>query len=604
MEGMVGAWFYEFGMVVVFAIAVSALVAFTLTPVLASRILVLSDSSRGVWDLLERGHRSLEEGYRWLLVRAIQRKGLTVAIAVVTVIGAVAVALMLPLDFYTEGDRGEFTARAKFPLGTPISVTSTLMRRTEEVIAQTPEVKTVFSTIGAGIQRRPNEATVFIAVSDKQDRDRTQIEIMDDLRQRLAAAAPEADRIEVSEIAWVQFSERAARIQYSLRGPDLDRLNGYAQALLERMQSDPLFVDVVSSFETGRPEISLEMNRARAADLGIPAALVGRTIRTLLAGEEVGSYEEGGRRYDIRVQILPEYRDDPAKLSLIYLRSLRGELVPITNVAHLRHGEGAVEIRRENRTRQITLWANLAGEAPMGHATAKLDAWAAELGITAPDEFVKSGRTRAMWEAIASIRFAFVLAPIAIYMILASLFNSFIHPFTIMMSAPLSFIGGFLALYLTGLPLDLMSGIGLLVLMGLVMKNGILLVDYTNQLRAEGRSREEAVLEAGPIRMRPVLMTTGALIFGMLPVAIGHGAGAEFRRPMGVITVGGLLTSTLLTLIVVPVVYCLLDQIPEQTSALLRRLLGRGVEKADASEPAAGSPATVRRLPSRQSPGG
>jgi HAE1 family hydrophobic/amphiphilic exporter-1 len=173
-----------------------------------------------------------------------------------------------------------------------------------------------------------------------------------------------------------------------------------------------------------------------------------------------------------------------------------------------------------------------------------------------------------------------------------------------MMSAPLSFIGGLLALYLTGLPLDLMSGIGLLVLMGLVMKNGILLVDYTNQLRADGRSREEAVLEAGPIRMRPVLMTTGALIFGMLPVAIGAGAGAEFRQPMGVITVGGLLTSTLLTLIVVPVVYCLFDQIPEQMRALLRRLLGRGVEKADAPEPAAGSPATVRRLPTRRSPGG
>jgi HAE1 family hydrophobic/amphiphilic exporter-1 len=288
------------------------------------------------------------------------------------------------------------------------------------------------------------------------------------------------------------------------------------------------------------------------------------------------------------VQILPEYRDDPSKLNLIYIRSLRGQLVPITNVAHLRHGEGAVEIRRENRARQIILYANLAGDAPLGIATAKLDAWGAELGITPPDELVPTARVRAMWEAVGSIAFAFVLAPIAIYMILASLFNSFIHPFTIMMSAPLSFIGGFLALKLAGMPIDLMSGIGLLVLMGLVMKNGILLVDYTNQLRASGRSREEAVLEAGPIRMRPVLMTTGALIFGMLPVAIGRGAGAEFRAPMGMVTVGGLITSTLLTLVVVPGVYLLLDQVPEKLGALIRRLPWPGRREPRTSEPSAG----------------
>jgi HAE1 family hydrophobic/amphiphilic exporter-1 len=231
-----------------------------------------------------------------------------------------------------------------------------------------------------------------------------------------------------------------------------------------------------------------------------------------------------------------------------------------------------VEITRGNRARQIDLFANLAGNRPLGVGARKLEAWGEELRIEPPYELVPTARVRAMRESAESIAFAFLLAMVAIYMILASLFNSFVLPFTIMMSAPLSFIGGFFALMLAGMSLDIMSGIGLLVLMGLVMKNGILLVDYTNQLRAAGRSREEAILEAGPVRMRPVLMTTGALVFGMMPIAFGS---SEFRAPMGMITMGGLISSTLLTLIVVPVIYDLLDRGSERLWALVSRAIPR-----------------------------
>jgi HAE1 family hydrophobic/amphiphilic exporter-1 len=499
--------------------------------------------------------------------------------------GGCGVAATLPFDFYEEGDRGEFIVHVKFPLGTPLSVTHRLAQRIDERLAAHPETRTVFTTVGAGLQRRANEASVFLAVTPKGERDKTQSELMDEMRVDLVAAIPEAEEIEVSEIGWVSFGDTSAEVQYSLRGPDLQRLSRYAEHLLARMRADPVFVDVGTSFETGKPEIALEMDRDRAADLGVPATLVGRTIRALLAGEKVGSYEEGGRRYDVRVQILPEYRDDPSKLNLIHVRSLRGDLVPITNVTHLIHGEGAVEIRRENRARQISLYGNLVGGLPLGAAISRLNAWATELGIAPPDELAPAGRARAMQESGESIVFAFLLALIAIYMILASLFNSLIHPFTIMMSAPLSFIGGFLALKLAGMSLDLMSGIGLLVLMGLVMKNGILLVDYTNQLRAAGRSREEAVLEAAPVRMRPVLMTTGALICGMAPIAFGASADSEFRAPMGMITVGGLLTSTFLTLIVVPVIYTLLDQLSEWTGATVLRLRGKTKPEETASQP-------------------
>jgi HAE1 family hydrophobic/amphiphilic exporter-1 len=238
---------------------------------------------------------------------------------------------------------------------------------------------------------------------------------------------------------------------------------------------------------------------------------------------------------------------------------MRGDLVPLTNVARVRIGEGPVEIHREDRSRQITLYANLAHGAPLGVGSQKLEAWGRELAIVAPDELAAAGRARAMMETGTAIRFAFFLALAAIYMILASLFNSLVHPFTIMVSAPLAFIGGFLALWFAGMSLDLMSGIGLLVLLGLVMKNGILLVDYTNQLREQGMERNAAVLRAGPVRLRPVLMTSAALVFGLLPMALSNATGAQFRAPMAVIVIGGLATSTALTLVVVPVFYTLLD---------------------------------------------
>jgi multidrug efflux pump subunit AcrB len=224
----------------------------------------------------------------------------------------------------------------------------------------------------------------------------------------------------------------------------------------------------------------------------------------------------------------------------------------------------------------------MATGVPLGIGAAKLEAWSAEMGIEPPDELVAGGRARMMNETAADIRFAFGLGLAALYMVLASLFNSLTHPLTIMISAPLSFIGGFVALALLGMSLDMMSGVGLLVLMGLVMKNGILLVDYTNQLREAGRSREEAILEAGPVRMRPVLMTSGALIFGMLPMVLSDSIGAEFRAPMAAITIGGLVTSTLLTLIIVPVVYAIVDAATERlgrarraTRNSLRRARGR-----------------------------
>ncbi len=559
MRSVIGRYFYEFGVAVTAAVFVSVLVAFTLTPMLASRMLSQSGEPGWLFRRFARALAALDGGYRWLLLRSLRHKFVTLAVGAAAVLGGCGIASTLPFDLYSQEDLNEILVQAKFPIGTPLSVTDRMLRRMEAELIGHPDVRDTFAAAGNEVRHEPHRVRIEVMLIDKQERERPLAETFDELRTRLLAAVPEAEEITVGLPSHGDSQGAHTNLSYSLQGPDLGRLERYANQLTVRMHEDPVFVDVGSSFEAGKPQITLDVDRGRAADLGVSAVAIGRTIRTLLAGEKAGSFEEGGRRHDVRVQVLPEYRDDPAKIDLIRVRSLRGELVPITSAASVRMDEGPVEIRRENRTREIRVVANMASGIPLSVGATKVEAWGTELGIQPPDEMVAGGRVRIMGELLTDVGFAFGLGLLALYMILASLFNSFTHPFTIMMSAPLSFIGGFLALKLLGMSLDMMSSVGLLVLMGLVMKNGILLVDYTNQLREAGRSREEALLEAGPVRMRPVLMTSAALIFGMLPMVLTEAIGAEFRAPMAAITIGGLFTSTLLTLIVVPVVYSVVD---------------------------------------------
>jgi HAE1 family hydrophobic/amphiphilic exporter-1 len=580
MRSVIGRYFYEFGVAVTVAVCTSTLVALTLTPMLASRMLRKNSDPGWLFRGFARALGALDAGYRWLLERALRHRLATVAVGALAVLGGCGVASTLPFDLYAQEDLNEVVIRAKFPIGTPLPVTDRLLRRMEAEVIGHPEVRHVFAVAGSEIRHEAHRARLDVMLIPKQQRERSPHETFDEMRTLLLAAVPEAEEISVGFPVYGDTEGHYTAVSYSLRGPDLDRLERYANQLTARMREDPAFVDIGTSFETGRPEITLDVDRGRAADLGVSAVAIGRTIRALLAGEKVGSFEEQGRRHDVRVQVLPEYRDDPTKIDLIRVRSLRGELVPITNAASLRIGEGPVEIRRESRTREIRVQANMASGIPLSVGTSKLEAWGAEIGIEAPDEMVAGGRARTMNETADDIGFAFGLGLIALYMVLASLFNSFTHPFTIMMSAPLSFIGGFVALKILGMSLDMMSGVGLLVLMGLVMKNGILLVDYTNQLREAGHPRDEAILEAGPVRMRPVLMTSGALIFGMLPMVMTEAIGAEFRAPMAAITIGGLVTSTLLTLVVVPVVYSLVDGGTVRLQRGVARLRAVGARRA------------------------
>ena len=574
MTSTMGRYFYEFGVAVTVAVCVSTVVALTLTPMLASRALRDVSKQGAVWRALERGLAGLERAYRVVLAGGLRHCWVTVGLGLAAVAAGCGVASTLPVDFYNSEDTNEATVHVKLPIGTPLETTDRVLRRMEGVVSDHPYVRGVFAVVGSEVQHQPHKGRLDLMLLPKGERAEPLKQTFQELRTLLYTEGPEVEELSVGYPAYGGSDSSGPSLSgltYSLQGPDLDRLSQYAAQLVGRMQRDPDFTDVHSSFETGRPEITLAIDRGRAADLQVSATAIGRTMRTLLAGEKVGSYEEAGRRYDVRVQVLPDYRDHPSQLGLIRVRSAAGKLIPLTNAVRVRVAEGPVEIRRDSRTREIQIGANPRPGVALGQATAKLELWAAEIGVASPDRLVPIGQVRLMNETGADIIFAFGLALISIYMILASLFNSLTQPFAIMLSAPLSFIGGFIALKLSGLSLDMMSGIGLLVLMGLVMKNGILLIDYTNQLRASGLSRSEAILQAAPVRMRPVLMTSAALIFGMLPMALSDGPGSEFRAPIATIAIGGLTTSTLLTLVVVPVAYSLIEGATERVGQWLSR---------------------------------
>jgi HAE1 family hydrophobic/amphiphilic exporter-1 len=575
MGGVVGRFFRDFGLVATCAVLVSLLVSLTLTPMLCSRFLQVERNPGRVWHALERGYTWLEGRYRRVLVWGLAHRLAVIGIAAASVALGLVAASRVPIEFVIAEDRSEFNVWLKRPLGSSLEQTLAVVEQVEASLREMPAVRTSFATIGSGAKKRVNEALVYVQLVHKSERRESQQELMAAVRERIRAQGLPLADFAVEEIPFINLpGARSAQLMYAFRGPDIDVLQRHAETLVQRMGAAGGYADLYLSYETGKPQIDLDITRERAADLGVPAMQIGRTVAALYAGYKATTFEEGGERYDVRVQVRPEYRDDLAKLELVRVRALSGALVPLRNLVTPRVGSGPVQIDRESRTRSITVYGNLAGKSA-GEADEEISALVADLDLDAETHFTPVGPSQRLRETTDAVVFAFLLALIAIYMILASQFDSFVHPFVIMLAAPLSFVGAFLAIWISGLSLDVMGQISFLMLMGIVMKNSILLVDYTNALRERGRSLADAVLEAGPVRLRPVLMTTVSTVFGMLPVAFGRGDGSEWRNPMGIVCIGGLLTSTLLTLLVVPVVYTLAADAQAALGRAVARVRGR-----------------------------
>jgi HAE1 family hydrophobic/amphiphilic exporter-1 len=592
MQGIIGRFFYEYGLAISFAVAISLLVAVTLTPTFCARVLRKDQGGGVVFQFLENLYARLEAVYGLLLGTALRHRLVVIGLAFVAVYGGIALARGIPLEFSSKADRSEFEGIVELPAGTGIAETKRVARQVAQAVAEVDHVEHAFLTVGAGSQGRVNEMSVYVELSPKQERSTSQLALMDAARVSMRRAAPEAKLVGVNEIAWISGGGFSAyNVEYGVTGPSLDRLEEITNAIVSRMRADPHFVDAKSGFEEGKPELEVLVDRRMAADLGVPIRSLATTVRALIGGIDVASFEEDGRRYDVRVRLERDQRDDLDEVGRIQVRPVSAPPVELAGLATLRVSSGPAQIERENRGRKVSFFANTPEGVALGTAALRLDEIVEEVGLPTGYRGKHAGSAQRMRDSAEAVVFAFVMALAALYMILASQFNSFSQPAVIMLSAPLSFVGAFAALSLSGVALSIWAQIGLVALMGLVMKNGILLVDYANQRRSAGETAREAILSAGPVRLRPVLMTALSTIAGMIPVAIATSDGAEFRRPMGLLVIGGLASSTFLTLIVVPVAYTLvadLGGVPGWAARSAARLMGRtGVATESLVEPSA-----------------
>ena len=576
MDGIVGQFFYEFGLTVAFAVLLSLFVSFTLTPMLSSRFLEGTHAApRGLSAIIERALTWTERTYRKIVRWALRHRAVTLGIAVATLVGTCGLVPQIGFEFSPAQDTGQFLVKAELPPGTSLAEADERVGRMSDALRAMPGVATTFTTVGGGAQEKVNTAEILITLVPKDQRAFTQQAAMEHVRTLLAGEPNALIAVEAMQTLAASGGGRNAAVQLNLRGNDLEELSAAADKVVAKLRTLPGYVDVDTTYRGGKPELDVSVNRAVAANLGITGAQIASTVRTMLAGTVATQIESDGERYDVRVQLPPETRRISDPSAQPQLRTSAGKLVDLQTVAAMEEGAGPSQIEREARQRQISVLANLSGDKALGDAITEVGAVAAaEVPPSVQIEF--GGSAEALNESVASMALALLLAIACIYMILAAQFESFIHPFTIMSALPFSLIGALGGLLLSGMHMSIFAMIGLIMLMGLVTKNGILLVDFAIQRRDAGDDTKLALENAGATRLRPILMTTAAMIFGMLPVAIGHGEGGEVRAPMGVTIIGGLITSTILTLVVVPVIYSLMDGLVVRSGRLWNRLFGGG----------------------------
>jgi len=569
MGGVVGQFFYEFGITVAFAVLVSLFVSFTLDPMLSSRwydpAIETSVRRRGLAHLLEAFDRRFDDLHRiygGVIAFSLRHRGFVLAVALILFFASVAAFPYLGSAFMPNYDRGEFQVSFKAAPGASIGETEKVARDISDIISRQPGVIYTFTTIGAGAAAAINEGIVYIKLKPKSERALSYNELRSQVRADLVGFGAA-----ITSVEEVEEMGDAKPIQISVRGTDLVTLDRLSSEVADLVRSVPGAADVDRSLDRDKPEVKVRIDRKFASDLGIRLDSVAMSLRALLAGEVATQFEdEDGDAYDVRVRLASEQRRSLELLNEIDILSTEKDddgvdmLIPIGQIASFQRGTGASQIRRYDLIREVRVSANTAGR-PLGDVIEDIRAGGELVNFPPGFEISYTGQTEDMREMFGFIYQALILAVVFIYLILASQFGSFTHPFAIMLSLPLSLIGVVGILLITGDTLNIMSMIGLILLMGLVTKNAILLIDYANRLRRDGASRDQALIKAGRTSLRPIVMTTLAMIFRMLPLAFEIGAGSEMRAPMARAVIGGLITSTLLTLVAVPVVYSLLDSL-------------------------------------------
>jgi HAE1 family hydrophobic/amphiphilic exporter-1 len=578
MGGIVGKFFHEFGITIVAAVLISMFVSFTLDPMLSSvwhdpqamhgshlgdRRETLYDKTLGritMW--FDRLTTRLSDGYQRLLAWSLKHQIKTVLIAAASFIVAIALFGGIGKEFVPKADFSETQINFYTPVGSSLEVTEMRARQIDASLRELPEVRHTVTTINSGFAAGKIYGSVYVRLQDRKDRQRSVADLTAPMRERMARIPG----ITVTNIGVTDLGGSKS-IQFSVQGPDLGELERITSQLMPKLRAIPGLVDLDSTLKPDKPTVSVDVKRDAAADLGLNVNMLATTLRTMLAGTSVGSWRASdGENYDVQLRLAPSARDndaDLASLPLVVGSNADGSarVVRLAQVADVRGATGANQINRRDLNREVNIDCNAAPGSGRSSGEVSADIRAALDSIAWPPGYRYSfgGSTKNMQESFGYAVGALALAVVFIYMILASQFKSFLQPLALMSSLPLTLIGVVLALLAFRSSLNMFSVIGIVMLMGLVTKNAILLVDFAIRAREQGMARDAALLEAARVRLRPILMTTLAMVFGMVPLAFALTEGSEQRAPMGQAVIGGVITSSLLTLVVVPVIYCWLD---------------------------------------------
>ncbi|WP_439580396.1 efflux RND transporter permease subunit, partial [Elioraea sp.] len=573
LEGQTGRLFTEFGFALAASVLVSGFVALTLTPMMCSKLLRGHESDGRLVRWTEPAFVALNRGFRWALDRSLRAPILVLAGAGVVSMVAAALFVALPKEFAPTEDRGVVVVPITAPEGASFAYTREHVLKVEEIFwpyVERGDAVIVFASMGGfGRPAISNTANVFLRLAPWHERTVRQQDLTREIFPQVAAI-PGVRAFAVNPGSLGQRGFRTP-VQLVLQGPDYDTLVQWRDAVMERLREIPLLINIDSDYKETKPEMRVEIDRRRAADLGVSIQTIGRTIETMLGAREVGTYVERGNEYKVIMQAEAADRATPYDLQNIFVRTGAGALVPLSNLIMVSERARPQSLNREDRLRSITVTASLAPDVSLGEALDAVEAAAAE--VLPPDARTTwRGQAREFKEGSSALYVTFGLALLIVFLVLAAQFESFVHPFIILLSTPLAMTGGLLALFVLGLSLNMFSQIGLILLIGLMAKNGILVVEFANQLRDQGLAVREAVLEASVARLRPILMTTIATILGAWPLAAATGAGAESREALGVVVIGGMGLATLVTLFAIPALYLLLAPLTKPTGEIARRL--------------------------------
>jgi len=570
MPGMIGRFFFEFGMTVAVTVVASTFTALTLTPMLCSRFLrapATTEKRPMLFRMTEVFFRWLEAIYRPILDAALKWRWITVIIAVVIAVAGFMFLNRLETEFAPSVDQSQFMISFETVEGATINFTENYGSRIEDILAGIKEVRSYFMAIGMSRQGpgKANEGIFFVRLTHHSKRMRDQQAIMQEIREKIGQLAGVKGYV----LSGGGPGGAQSPLQVVLGNPDIQRIAEVQDQVMQWMRSQPEFVGVHSNMKLDKPEIRVFVNREKAEEMGVTVAEISNTLRFVFGEPDITEIDREGERYEVIPEIASK-TNVPEKIYSLYTRNKSGEMVSLANLVNIKEGVGPSEIHHFNRGRAATISSQMPPDVPLGTAMAKLRNY---LDTHTPQGFHTdvTGQAQDFKESFFYLTMALVFAIVFIFLVMAGQFESFLHPLTILMSLPLAGVGAFGALYALGMTVNIFSFIGIIMLLGLVTKNAILLVDYANVLVARGNTVLEAARQAARVRFRPVLMTAISTILGMLPIALGYGAGGEARAPMGVAISMGMFAATALTLLVIPVVYTLFDAL--QRNIMRHKLL-------------------------------